>query len=117
MVEYRNALKQILAYPFPIIRAAATLWKDVAMRTRKRNNGMRILISISLSREAATLWADIAMKLKDRGLLTLLFLIRVAATLWKDVVMRTRKRDNGMLILILISLSRAADTLWAVGWV
>ena len=35
----------------------ATLWKDVAMRTRKRNNDMRILILISLSREAPTLWA------------------------------------------------------------
>ena len=55
--EYRNALKQILAYPFPIIREAATLCDVIAMRTRKRNNDMRILILISLPRVAATLWA------------------------------------------------------------
>ena len=55
--EYRNALKQILAYPFLIIRAAATLCDVIAMSTRKRNNSMIILISISLSRVAATLWA------------------------------------------------------------
>ena len=76
---------------------------------------MIILISIFLFRVAATLWADIAMKLKDRGLLNLFPLIREAATLWKDVAMRTRKRNNDMIILISISLSRVAATLWAVG--
>ena len=55
--EYRNALKQILAYSFLIISAAATLCDVIAMSTRKRNNDMRILILIFLSRVAATLWA------------------------------------------------------------
>ena len=42
--EYRNALKQILAYIFIIVSEAATLCDVIAMSTRKRNNGVIILL-------------------------------------------------------------------------